>query len=303
MTSRVDEASAPGAVEVEDVVLETTDGFPLAATLHRPPSAPRFAVLVSGATGVRRRYYRAFADRLAARGALVMTYDFRGIGDSRDARGRWRAARMRDWGERDMAACIDRLDALAPDAALLAVGHSGGGWLFGLAPNNRRVRALFAVGTQNGCWRHWPGLRGKAFMFWTMFVAIPLVTRLVGRLPGALLGGDALPRGVALQWAFWCRGRDFVREDDGTPLREHYRGYDGRIRLTAISDDGYAPESAVRALVPLFANAEVDVRVLHPHGLGLAALGHFGYFRRSTPVAAWDEAFDWLAAQAQSRRS
>ena len=58
------------------------DGYALAATLYRPTGAARGAVIVSSATAVPRRFYRHFAAELAGAGYTVVTYDYRGIGDS-----------------------------------------------------------------------------------------------------------------------------------------------------------------------------------------------------------------------------
>ena len=60
-----------------------TDGYPLAATLFLPRGAKRHAVLINSATAVPRKIYRGFAGYLARRGCAVLTYDYRGTGDSR----------------------------------------------------------------------------------------------------------------------------------------------------------------------------------------------------------------------------
>ena len=67
---------------VEDRIIEAGDGWPLAATLFRPDDA-RMAVLVSAGTGFPRGFYGRFARWMAERGAVVLTYDYRGIGGSR----------------------------------------------------------------------------------------------------------------------------------------------------------------------------------------------------------------------------
>ena len=54
-----------------------------AATLFLPRAKKRHAVLINSATAVPRKVYRGFAGYLARRGAAVLTYDYRGTGDSR----------------------------------------------------------------------------------------------------------------------------------------------------------------------------------------------------------------------------
>ena len=60
-----------------------TDGYLLGATLFLPRGAKRHAVLINSATAVPRKIYRGFAGYLARRGCAVLTYDYRGTGDSR----------------------------------------------------------------------------------------------------------------------------------------------------------------------------------------------------------------------------
>ncbi|HWY24671.1 MAG TPA: alpha/beta fold hydrolase [Nevskia sp.] len=277
-----------------DLRIPALDGVALAATAYEPRKrAVNLAVVINSATGVPRSYYRHFAEHLAAQGCAVLTYDYRGVGGSRDG---GRGARMLDWGERDLPGALEWMVRYHAGQPLAAIGHSAGGWLFGLTPNNRAVDALLTVGAQVPHYRNWPTLRGKLFMWSSMNLLIPGLTRLMGQLPGAVLGGDSLPRGVALDWARWSRHRDFLVDDAGQPLREHFEAYTNPVRLLAIEDDDYAPPQAVRALAAYF-HADAEVRDVRPGDHGLRQLGHFGYFRKSAPHILWDEALGWLRQQ------
>src|SRR5215475_5986623 len=70
-------------VFTDDITIPAVDGYELAATLFLPRGAKRHAVLISSATAVPRKIYRGFAGYLARRGCTVLTYDYRGIGGSR----------------------------------------------------------------------------------------------------------------------------------------------------------------------------------------------------------------------------
>ena len=59
------------------------DGRPLAATIHSPEGPPRAVLVLLGALGVPRRFYAAFAGWMAARGVAVLSFDYRGCGESR----------------------------------------------------------------------------------------------------------------------------------------------------------------------------------------------------------------------------
>jgi predicted alpha/beta hydrolase len=281
-----------------ELCIPALDGIALAATLYEPAwRTPRLALVINGATAVPRGYYRHFAEHLAAQGCMVLSYDYRGVGGSRDA---GRGARMLHWGECDLPGALEWMFRYYPRLPLTAIGHSAGGWLFGLAHNNRSVEALLGVGAQYPHWRHWPTLPSRLAMWGTMRLAVPGLSRAFGRLPGLVFGGDSLPPGVALDWARWSSHPDFLVDDAGQPLREHFEQYRNPVRLLAIEDDIYAPIPAVRALAPLFGanGASSEVQVLRPREHGLRRLGHFGFFRRGAPRPLWDEALRWLQLQA-----
>lgn len=62
----------------------------------------------------------------------------------------------------------------------------------------------------------------------------------------------------------------------------------------SFTDDPLAPFAAVEALCSYYPNAAVERRHLAPADLGVDAVGHFGFFRKSMPRQRWDEIADWL---------
>ncbi len=70
-------------VFIDDITFPAEDGYALGATLFLPRGAKQHAVLINSATAVPRKIYRKFATYLAHRGSAVLTYDYRGVGDSR----------------------------------------------------------------------------------------------------------------------------------------------------------------------------------------------------------------------------
>lgn len=274
---------------VLDVTIPATDGVPLAATLFTPAAAPERLVLVAPATGVRRRLYRPFAEHLAARGLAVLTWDWRGTGDSRPASLRGFAATMRQWGERDLAGVIDWAGARLPDARLLALGHSYGGQSVGLAPNAGRLAALLTVGSQEGWYGHWPWpARWKYAALW--HVAVPAATRLAGWFPASLFGlGEDLPAGVALEWARWCRSPGYLGDYRG------HRAFTRPLLAFSFDDDPYAPHRAADALHDRYGSVEQVRRRVAPADVGVPRIGHFGFFRAGLVPSLWEEAAGWLA--------
>ena len=299
MDAYLEQALAPDAERgsiAEDLSLFAGDGFRLAATLFTPRArlGPARVVVVNSAMAVPRGYYAPFARFLAAGGLHVLTYDYRGIGGSRQGPiGRDRA-RLRDWGEKDFAAALDWAERELGETAPLVVGHSVGGQIVGLAPNNARVRKLLLVGAQSGDWRLWPvSSRARVFAFW--YGVVSPVTRVLGYLPGGLLGGEAVPGGVAREWARWARRRGYVVGGADGARAQGYARLAAPIVAYSFADDDFAPPRAVHALLDLYRSAQKTHRQVSAAQLGLRSIGHFGFFRESQRERLWAEARDWLA--------
>lgn len=284
------------ALRPRELTIAATDGWPLAATLFRPSPGGALdrTVIVSPATGVWRTFYRPFAAFLSEQGFRVLTYDYRGIGDSRGPDERFSEHRMRHWGERDMVAVIDWVRRRR-DGPLLTVGHSAGTQLLGLCPNNRHVHAHLGIAVGSGYWRHWsPPRRWLLAALW--YLLLPAASRMLGRFPGRALGfGTDLPPNVALEWASWCRNPGYLVGDLETQTALHFRDYEGALRILSFTDDPYAPPQAVKALLSFYPSARRDHIEIHPRDRGFEAIGHMGFFRESPGSDLWPDAAAWLA--------
>ena len=149
-------------VFIDDISFPAADGYLLAASLFLPRGAKRHAVLINSATAVPRRIYRGFAGYLARRGCAVLTYDYRGTGDSRQ-----RAmvgynqrkslvgfkASMSDWANLDVTAAVNWMRERYHALPLSYVGHSFGGQVLGLLANNTEVSRALLIAAQAGYWK------------------------------------------------------------------------------------------------------------------------------------------------------
>ena len=280
----------------EPIRIEATDGYPLAATIFRPPP-PRpveRTALVCAAMGAKRSLYCAFAEYLAERGFAVVTFDYRGIGGSapRDLRG-FRAT-LGDWGRHDLAGAIEWMCDSFPDRRAAVVAHSVGGQIFGLAANNGRISDLLGFAAQSAYWGHWSGVqRLRVLSMWTIF--IPSLSRLLGYFPSNWFGlGPRLPARVAREWAYWGRHPRYVigRIDDAE--RRQFNGFRGRLRAVGASDDALAPAAAIDGLLAFYPNAASERHQIDPSDLGVQSIGHFGYFREQVGRHLWPRETDWL---------
>ena len=264
-------------------------GHELAASVFEQPGSDT-AVLVNAATGVPRQFYKYFAGYLRDHGWTAVTYDYRGIGESAPAGLRGFEARMRDWALIDMPAVIDWLSSEFRPRRLFIVGHSFGGQGIGLIDRPQRVTAMVGVSAQSGYW----GVQGGAERYRARFavtVLIPVLTRLYGYFPWRMFAaGENLPGGVALEWARWCRDRDYLLGDETLPL-ERYAAFDAPILAYSIDDDDWGTARAVDDMMRAYSH--VTRRHLVPADYRVGKIGHMGFFRQGSE-AIWDETIAWL---------
>jgi predicted alpha/beta hydrolase len=277
----------------ERVRFAAADGRELVGDLFEPRVPAKGAVVVASAMGARRRLYSTFASYLAEAGLLTLTFDYRGIGDSKSEPMRRDSTKLAEWGELDVAGAHDYLRAVGRGLPLAHVGHSIGGQLLALLRNPNVDAALF-VASQNGHFRNWRGWR-RAAMVTLWYAAVPTLLRTHGYLPMRALGqGEDIPRGVATQWMEWARDRRYLgaylEDRDGARASE----LSCPMRAYAFPDDPYAPVRSVKGLLSFFPNAESELIVVRPRDLGVARIGHFGPFRARVGSHLWPEQRAWL---------
>lgn len=285
--------SAPAATPALRV--EVDAGASIEMRLFTPPAdaAPRGAVLIGGAMGVRQAFYRPFAEWLARQGYLVATFDYRGVGDSRSAGLRGFDADLFSWA-RDFDAAIDTLATKAAGAPLYVVGHSLGAQLPGMLRNRARISGLLSIAAGSGYWRdNAPQLKRSVLYFW--YLLVPLATALFGYFPGARLKkvGD-LPRGVVLQWRRWCLNPRYHVGAEGKIVREQFESVRFPLVALSISDDELMTERGTHVLVDCYANAPRRVERIAPADVAARRIGHFGFFRDAFEATLWAQAAGWL---------
>lgn len=278
------------------VEITAMDGLALAGTVFAPVEPNGAVLIINPATGVRQRLYGRYAQFMANEGFTVVTYDYRGMGGSQVPPDVWRRIRIHDWGIKDAAGVVAWSRRELAPGRLFVCGHSIGGQLIATLEQANDIDAVLLVAAQSGFYAHWP-LRGRWQLWLLWHVAMPLVTRLMGRFPGRLLGGasEDLPPLVARDWARWCRSPHYLVDDAGAPIRIGARRYAGPLLALSFSDDAtFAPKKAVAALLDWFEGADIDWRHLTPAEAGVEEIGHFKFFRDQALRPLWQETADWL---------
>lgn len=280
------------SVTSSSLTLSAHDGFPLAATLFQPEITSPRLVLICPGTGIPRGYYSKFARFLAENNFTVLTFDYRGIGESRPQSLRGFDARMSDWAQQDLAGVAHWCAREFQPERFFLICHSAGGQLMGMARINPLVHALVFVAAQHGYWGNWP-LRSRynVAVLWRL---IPVVTRVFGYLPARLGIGEDLPRGVANEWAKWGRDRDYLFGFGHEFDLESYRSLAVPMLAYSFWDDWYAPRVAVEALLQKYSAAQITHHHLTPTESPVQRIGHFGFFREQFRDSLWEETVAWL---------
>src|SRR6201996_5799199 len=195
--------------------------------------------MISSATAVPRKIYRSFAGYLARRGCAVLTYDYRGTGDSRQkslvgfnqpkSLVGFKAS-MADWAALDVTAAVAWMRERYKALPLNYVGHSFGGQALGLLANNTEVSRALLIAAQAGYWKLMAAPERYRVYAMLNFVGLPL-TRLLGYAPGWSGLGEDLPKDAFLQWTRWVMSPRYLLDDGtlGTSLG-NFGNYKGALR-------------------------------------------------------------------------
>lgn len=273
------------------MIVQAADGYPI-ATRHYEADGARARIVVAGATGVPQGFYRGFATHAAERGFDVITFDYRGVGDSAPHTLRGFRMDYRDWARLDMASVLQHASG---DLPLHLVSHSYGGHALGLLPDPSIVTAMHAYGTGSG-WKGWMPRSERLRVAFLWNVMGPAIVGTQGYLAWKRFSlGEDLPVDVYRQWKRWCRYPGYWFDDP--EIGEEMQGLFARVTvpITAINsvDDRWSSPAARDAFFSHYTNADLTVRDLRPAELGQSSIGHMGYFRRgSEPL--WDELLDGL---------
>ncbi|MET4327263.1 putative alpha/beta hydrolase [Bradyrhizobium sp. i1.15.2] len=291
-------------VFIDEISFPATDGYALAGTLFLPRGTKRHAVLVNSATAVPRKIYRGFASYLAHRGCAVLTYDYRGIGDSRlPAMVGYNQpkslvgfkASMSDWAALDVTAAVHWMRERYNTLPLAYVGHSFGGQALGLIANNTDISRAAFVASQAATWRLMTSPEKYRVFAFMNLVGVPLAHAL-GYAPGWAGIGEDLPKGVFLQWAKWVSSPRYLF-DSKLPALENFARFKGELRTLCFSDDPWATQPAVELLASGFTAIKPEVLNVKPSDVGAKAIGHFGFFRPDHRDTLWRGVAEWIQGE------
>ncbi len=268
---------------IESFWISCKDGYQLAAQFYPALNSDKpYPILICPATGITKNFYHAFAQWLNQQGYPVLSFDFRGIGESLHGALKDSTASIHDWGIYDIPAAIEALLNRTQAEKVIIVGHSAGGQLLGIASNYHKVAKVLAIAGSTG---HVKGLKGKTkILAPVMFnIIFPVSSFVKGYGATQFIGmGENLPKNVAKQWAEFCSKPGYVMNAIGKTIFEDYH-QQIQCPITSFwaTDDEIATHSNVKDLLRLYPNAQTKLIELNPQQLGYKQIGHMLMFKKS----------------------
>ena len=279
------------AFEQLDIRIPTRAGHALAGNLFVPERPMGQSIVISSATGMLQKFYRAFARHFASRGYAVLTFDYWGIGASGGSIRELRSNLydLAHWGSNDQAAAVRYVKEKYPGNPLSLITHSIGGQICGFNPEHPQIDRILMVASQSGYWQLFDGYHKlKMWFFW--YAMIPWLSPAFGYFPAKHLGlFENLPREMALQWMRWGRHPDYMMG-----FRNDTYFFDQLkmpLLLLSFPGDSLATEKSVDWLARQFPAA--SQRHIHYTREGLDP-GHFGYFRPEFRQTLWEYTHRWI---------
>ena len=260
--------------------------FPAAKETRRGRS-----VIVGPATAVQQTYYIKFCQYLCDAGFDVLSFDYRGIGQSKIRPIReYQDIGFSAWAEQDYPAVIAWLKAQYPEQALYIVGHSVGGWMPGATRASQYIDGILGVAALSA---YWPLMaRPYRYGHWlTWSLVVPVTTAVFGYWPGwAGLKMD-LSAKLGREFAQWAKLPGFLFDAPQFDARSNAAQFTGHLHLLQIADDPWGTPEAVSALQPHYPNAQSNViETIHPKDFGVKHIGHLNFFRSQFSETLWPHA-------------
>ena len=277
----------------EKAIIKCDDGFEIVGTLFEPNKL-KSVVMIAPATGIKKQFYRSFAQYLCERDFAVLIFDNRGIGESiRESINNGNPS-LTNWGVLDMTAALEYLKSKFPNKEYHLIGHSAGGQLVGLMKNAMDLKSMFNFGSSSGSLKYSKYPFKLKSSFW-LNIYIPLSNLIFGHTKSQWVGmGEPLPKEVGKEWTRWCNGTGYVKVDLGSRIREHL--YD-QLALNSMwvhaKDDDIANYDNVKDMIRVYPKMKAEIVSLSPAEYGFADIGHMKFFSRKKSKL-WGLTIDWL---------
>lgn len=278
-----------------DIKINCSDGYELTGTLYKSGQpVENGTVIICGALGVSRKFYKNFAQFLSRNNFSAITFDYRGTGDSNTVLDD-ENLKLEDWGRQDISALIRYAATQDYANKVFLVGHSVGGQLFCLSKDCEQLTGVILVGASFPYWSRWPFPR-RLLMLFFWYVLIPTLSFGRAKFPSRLLGlsNENLPARLITRWGEWARNKNYVVADKFCLDTSLFESLNIPVLSYGFDDDTYAPRKAIKKLHQSLKKAAIEERYIRARKLHPDGIGHFGYFKEACSQSIWEETISWL---------
>ncbi|MEO1487724.1 MAG: alpha/beta fold hydrolase [Bacteroidota bacterium] len=277
---------------MKEIQITTRDNYNLIGYHFKPEESNKKVVLINPATGVKQRFYFKFANFLSSKGFDVITYDYRGIGLSKNKSLKEFDASMKDWAQKDFGALTEYLNQNFKQHNKILIGHSFGGNSIGMASNAGDFDAYITIASQFGYWKYFNTIY-KPVLLWVFYFIMPILSNLYGYFPSKVKQlGENLPKGVAKDWITLITHPNSMLELTNE-TGNYYNSVKKPMLMISFSDDQMAPKKAVDELSSrVYSNAIVERQ--HIKANKSKPIGHMNYFRKQFESDLWNIPTNWI---------
>jgi predicted alpha/beta hydrolase len=260
--------------------LQTADGISLSVTIFSPKISNGKLLLLNSATGVKQQVYFSFAKYFAENGFTVITYDYRGIGESKPQKMRGFKATMRTWGSVDFKTLTDFIQRKYPDYQKFCLGHSVGALILGMNADAKIFSKFIFVATQDA---YIGNLKFNIALAGILGfgVALPILTAILGYFPANRFGlGESLPKGVAYDWQTLILNKRSTRKLYEINDEDFSENLHQKTFVIHAEDDSWVTQKGMDNLMKnVYPNLEATYREVKISESEKGEIGHVNFFR------------------------
>ncbi len=265
---------------MKELLLKTTHQFLLSTKLFEPKNPNGKLLLINSATGVKQQVYFSFAKYIAEKGFTVITYDYRGIGESKPKKIKNFDASMRIWGTEDFKTLTEFIQQNFANHQKYCLGHSVGALILGMNEDSTIFEKFVFVATQDA---YIGNLSFKVAITALLGfgIALPVTTKLFGYFPAHYFGlGESLPKGVAFDWQTLILHKKSTRrlfEKTGKYFSENLTQ---NTFIIHAEDDSWVTKKGMENLMTKsYPNLNPEYREIKISESEKGEIGHINFFR------------------------
>ena len=265
---------------MKELVLQTPDQFPISVKIFEPEIPNRKLLVINSATGVRQQVYFSFAKYLAEQGFTVITYDYRGIGESKPRKMKGFEASMRIWGTNDFKTVTTFIKENYPDYTKFCLGHSVGALILGMNEDSVIFKKFIFVASQDAYIGHlsWRVAVAAALGFG---IAVPVTVILKGYFPAHRFGlGESLPKGSAYDWRTLILNKKSTGRLYEKIEKDHSKDLNQEAFIIHAEDDSWVTMKGMESLMNnSYPNMKKTYREIKVSESPKKQVGHINFFR------------------------